>query len=69
VFLFAVTPGDLRTLSDRFADELAALRASFREAVGLGDSEAVALVLRLSHTDTAPVRSRRRPVEEFHRTT
>jgi hypothetical protein len=69
VFLYAVTPGDLRTLSERFADELAALRASFRKAVGLGEAEAVALVLRLSHTDTTPVRSRRRPVGEFHRTT
>ncbi len=67
VFLFAVTPDDLRTLSERFAGELAALQASFRAAVGLGESDVVALVLRLSHTDAAPVRSRRRPVEEFYR--
>ncbi|MDT7742903.1 MAG: hypothetical protein QOE59_1981, partial [Actinomycetota bacterium] len=69
VFLFALTPGDLRTLSDRFADELAGLQASFRAAVGLGETDVVALVLRLSHTAATPVRSRRRLVGEFHRST
>jgi hypothetical protein len=68
VFLFAVTPSDLRTLSVRFADDLAELQRSFRVAVGLGETDVVALVLRLSHTDVTPVRSRRRPVGAFHRT-
>jgi hypothetical protein len=69
VFLFATTPGDLRTLSEGFADELAGWQASFRSAVGLADTEVVALVLRLSHTASTPVRSRRRPVGEFFRST
>ena len=69
VFLYAVDTPDLTTLSPPFAAELGRLRADFRSAVGLADGEAVALVLRLSHTDVIPSRSARRPVEEFHRTT
>lgn len=53
VFLFAVDPPDLAVLSDRFADQLADGRASFRDAVGLDDGENIALVLRLSHTDVS----------------
>lgn len=66
VFLYAVAPADLSTLSERFAGELARLQAAFRSAVGLGVAETVALVVRLSHTGTAPIRSRRRPLVEFH---
>ena len=65
VFLYAVDPEDLTTLSPRYADELARLQASFREAVHLVPGESVALVLRLSHTDVSPPRSRRRPLEEI----
>ncbi len=65
VFLYAVDPQDLTTLSPRYADELARLQASFREAVHLVPGESVALVLRLSHTDVAPPRSRRRSLEEI----
>ena len=69
VFLYAVDAPDLATLSPPFADELGRLRAAFRTAVGLDDEEAVALVLRLSHTEAVPTRSARRPVAHFHRTT
>lgn len=69
VFLFAQDAGDLRTLSDRYADELAGLQASFRDAVGLEAEESVALVLRLSHTDVKPTRSQRRPLVEIHTAT
>lgn len=69
VFLFAVSPDDLQTLSDRFAGELARLQASFRSAVGLAATETVALVLRLSHSDATPVRSQRLPLGGIHRTT
>ena len=67
-FLFAVTPGDLTLLSDRFADELARTRDSFRDAVGLTADDTVALVLRLSHTGVGPVRSRRRPLADIRTT-
>lgn len=69
VFLFAVDPPDLAVLSDRFADQLADGRASFRDAVGLDDGENIALVLRLSHTDVKPTRSQRRPLVEIRTTT
>ena len=69
VFLYAVDAPDLATLSPPFADELGRLRTAFRTAVGLEDEEAVALVLRLSHTEVVPTRSARRPVAHFHRTT
>jgi molybdopterin/thiamine biosynthesis adenylyltransferase len=69
VFLYAVEATDLATLSPPFAEELGRLRTEFRTAVGLEDEEAVALVLRLSHTATVPSRSARRPVAQFHRTT
>jgi hypothetical protein len=69
VFLYAVDDTDLATLSPPFAVELGRLRAEFRAAVGLADEEAVALVLRLSHTEAVPTRSARRPVSHFHRTT
>ena len=69
VFLYAVDAPDLATLSPPFAEELGRLRAAFRAAVGLVEEEAVALVLRLSHTEVVPSRSARRPVKEFHRTT
>jgi hypothetical protein len=65
VFLYAVDPEDLTTLSPRYADELARLRTSFRRTVGLAEGESVALVLRLSHTDVVAPRSRRRAVEEI----
>jgi hypothetical protein len=69
VFLFAVAPADLTTLSSRFADELARWQASFRAAVDLSDAESVALVLRLSHTEVPLSRSRRRPLTEVRSTT
>ena len=69
VFLYAVDAADLPTLSRPFAEELDRLRAGFRAAVGLDEAEAVALVLRLSHTEAESWRSARRPVSDFHRTT
>ena len=69
VFLYAMRPEDLRTLSDGYAAELAGLQASFRTAAGLADDETVALVLRLSHTAAAATRSRRRPLEKILRST
>jgi molybdopterin/thiamine biosynthesis adenylyltransferase len=65
VFLYAVDPEDLTTLSPRYADDLARLQASFRKTAHLGPGESVALVLRLSHTGVASPRSRRRPLEEI----
>ncbi|MDD7969385.1 Rv1355c family protein [Actinomycetospora lemnae] len=65
VFLYATHPHDLVVLSPRFADELAALQSSFRGIVGLVPGEAVALVLRMSHTDVPAPRSRRRPLTEI----
>ena len=62
VFLYAVDPGDVAGLTDRFAVELADRRSAFRRTVGVGDSESVALVLRLSHTGVKATRSRRRPI-------
>ncbi|MCD2193636.1 Rv1355c family protein [Actinomycetospora endophytica] len=67
-FLFAVVPDDLRELSDRYAAELGELQARFRATVGLDEGETIALVLRLSHTDAVPVRSRRRSIGEILRT-
>ncbi|PVY96900.1 Rv1355c family protein [Actinomycetospora cinnamomea] len=65
VFLYAVDPADLTTLSPRYADDLARLRTSFRRVAGLAPREAIALVLRLSHTEVTAPRSRRRPLDEI----
>ncbi|GAA4880085.1 Rv1355c family protein [Actinomycetospora straminea] len=65
VFLYATCPGDLVTLSPRYADRLAALQSAFRDVVGLAAGETVALVLRLSHADVPAPRSRRRPLTEI----
>lgn len=69
VFLYALDGADRRGLSPRFADELDRLQLSFRAAVGLDTGEAVALVLRLSHTEAPAPRSRRRPLDEIRSVT
>ncbi|GLZ51403.1 Rv1355c family protein [Actinomycetospora sp. NBRC 106378] len=68
VFLYGIDDAGRAELSPRYADELAVLQGGFRDVVGLVDGESIALVLRLSHTGAAPVRSLRRPITEWHRT-
>ncbi|WP_197383553.1 Rv1355c family protein [Mycolicibacterium mengxianglii] len=58
VFLYAHDDADLEELSPRFATELRRLQDAFTSLTGTGGARA-ALVLRLSHTSGAPIRSRR----------
>lgn len=60
VFLYAQSPSEFEQLSPRYAAALAELRSRFARIVGIDIDESIALVLRLSHTDGAALRSRRR---------
>ncbi|MFI5719620.1 Rv1355c family protein [Nocardia sp. NPDC051750] len=62
VFLFSRNRTDLAALSPAYADRLATLQDRFLEILDVPKDESVALVLRLSYTAAASVRSRRRPV-------
>jgi nitroreductase len=60
VFLYARSDTDLKSLSEEFTTELSDLQRRFGATVGLQDSDAPVLVLRLSHDAPTPaVRSRR----------
>ncbi|MGB7235123.1 MAG: hypothetical protein WBD41_03985, partial [Rhodococcus sp. (in: high G+C Gram-positive bacteria)] len=60
VFLYATSQSEFEQLSPRHAAALADLRHQFARIVGIDVDESIALVLRLSHTDGAALRSRRR---------
>lgn len=67
VFLYARHLDELVAVSEDYADALAALRSRFLALLGVDEpgvveNEAVALVLRLSYTMAASVRSRRRRI-------
>ena len=68
VFLYARDPGDYAQLSDKYAGRLAELAATFRELCGIGE-EAFILILRLSWSEPASIRSRRLAVEALSATT
>jgi molybdopterin/thiamine biosynthesis adenylyltransferase len=59
IFLYAQGAGELTGVSASFADELRDLQQEFLKLVGLPDGAALVLVLRLSFSDPASVRSRR----------
>ncbi|ROO85215.1 ThiF family protein [Actinocorallia herbida] len=62
VFLYAATPAEIAAAAPAFAPELASLRDRFLTLLAVPPTEAVALVLRLSHASPATARSlRRRP--------
>lgn len=69
VFLYARACDELVAVSPDYADTLAALRGRLMTLLGVGecgagDGETMALVLRLSYTTAASVRSRRRGIPE-----
>ena len=65
VFVFAVQDTDFDTLGgERWGDELRSLSERFRRTLGLVPTDAIALVLRLSHVPPASVRSQRLPLDE-----
>lgn len=61
VFLYGPEEGELAGLAPAYTAELAVGSGTWRELFQVGGSEALALVLRLSHCASASVRSRRRP--------
>ena len=64
VFIYACDDADLVRLVGRdAAPRLRALSDRFREVVGLGASERLVLVLRLTHAPPPTARSRRLPLE------
>jgi len=62
VFLYGLDAVDLQELSPPYAADLAELRASLRTLLGLTPAEGIALILRLSHAETARIRSQRLPL-------
>lgn len=65
VFVFAVQDRDYVTLGgEHRGDELRALAERFRQVIDLAPTDAIALVLRLSHVPPPTARSRRLPLEE-----
>jgi hypothetical protein len=62
VFLYAHTETELDELSPRFATRLAQLQSEFRHLTALQPGEAPVLILRLTTSEPASVRSRRRPL-------
>ncbi len=65
VFVFAVQDADFDTLGgERWGDDLRTLSQRFRRTLALAPTDAIALVLRLSHVPPASVRSQRLPLDE-----
>ncbi len=65
VFVFAVQDADYVTLGgERWADELRSLSRRFRQVFDLAPTDAMALVLRLSHVPPATALSQRLPLDE-----
>ncbi|WP_435795163.1 Rv1355c family protein [Nocardia aurea] len=64
MYLYARSSGELAAISPDYVDTLASLQSRFLNLLGVPGHEIMALVLRLSYpaADTAPVRSRRRPL-------
>ncbi|MET7771590.1 Rv1355c family protein [Nocardia sp. NPDC005366] len=62
--LYARGSGELRAISPDYVDTLTSLQSRFLNLLGVPGHEIMALVLRLSYpaAETAPVRSRRRPL-------
>lgn len=63
VFLFANDRAEIDALSSSFADEIGHLRTSFTRLSGVGEGDAMALVLRLGRARAASFRSRRLSAE------
>ncbi|MEV0297282.1 Rv1355c family protein [Nocardia sp. NPDC050710] len=62
IFLYAQRSSELAAISPDYTDTLASLQSRFLNLLGVPGHEIMALVLRLSYTAAATVRSRRRPV-------
>ncbi|WP_072806246.1 Rv1355c family protein [Rhodococcoides yunnanense] len=66
VFIYAHRTAEFLELSAHYATALALLKQRFDHVIGLKTGESIVLALRLSHTDTEAVRSRRRsPLERL----
>lgn len=66
VFVFAAQDADYLTLGgERWADELRSLSRRFRQVFDLAPTDAMALVLRLSHVPPATALSQRLPLDEL----